>query len=58
MSAKKTDRPRWLTEKRIAQLGQKPDTKIAESANVHPSTVRRWRRKLRIRAYCPGSSLF
>lgn len=54
---KANGRPRWMTDKRFAQLGQVPDTKIAESAGVAVSTVRRWRRRLRVRAWCPGQSL-
>lgn len=50
----KSERPRWLTEKRAARLGTVPDTRIANEAGVAVSTVRRWRRKLRIPRFCPG----
>lgn len=58
MTRKKTkrnpDHPAWLTPARFKRLGTVPDTHIADAAGVHRSTVARWRRKLGIRAWCPG----
>lgn len=53
----KTGRPRWLTARRFDRLGKVPDTVIAGEAGVAVTTVRRWRRRLGIRAWCPGQTL-
>lgn len=50
--------PRWLTRTRERQLGQVPDSDIADAAGVSRSTVARWRRKLRIPGWCPRAALF
>lgn len=48
------DRPAWLTGRIFNRFGQVPDTLLAEEAGVHRSTIRRWRRRYRIAAWCPG----